>query len=128
MNFLVVDDNPDILHIVSSIVKLFGHGADEANDGLAAIQQLQNKRYDVVITDSEMPNIDGAGLCKFLKSQSPSIYIIGISGSSSALNGLKEAGADTCLSKPFSMHALEEAIGNRFRSSLPSFASPQLIV
>ena len=32
---------------------------------------------------------------------------------------LMEAGADICLSKPFSMHALEEAIGNRFRSSRP---------
>jgi CheY-like chemotaxis protein len=122
MNFLVVDDNPDILHLVSSILKLFGHGADEANDGREAVQQFQNNRYDVVITDAEMPNVDGSELCKFLKSQSPSIYIIGISGSSSALEGLKIAGADMCLSKPFSMHALEEAIENRSHSSLPNFA------
>ncbi len=119
MNFLVVDDNPDILHLVSSILKLFGHGADKANDGLEAIQQFQNNRYDVVITDAEMPNVDGAELCKYLKSQSPGIYIIGISGCSAALDGLKKAGADICLSKPFSMHALEEAIGNQFRTSRP---------
>lgn len=101
MNFLVADDNPDILHLVSSILKMFGHGADEANDGREAILQFQNKRYDVVITDAEMPNIDGARLCKFLKSQSSSTYVIGISGCSSALKGLKDAGADICLSKPF---------------------------
>jgi CheY-like chemotaxis protein len=122
MNFLVVDDNPDILNLVSSIIKLFGHGADEANDGREAIQQLQSNRYDAVITDAEMPNINGAELCKFLKSQSPSTYIIGISGSSSALKGLKDAGADICLSKPFSMHTLKEAIENRFRSSVPNYA------
>jgi len=127
MNFLVVDDNPDILHLVSSIIQLFGHGADEANDGREAVRQFQNNRYDVVITDAEMPNVDGSELCRFLKSQSPSIYIIGISGSSSALEELKEAGADICLSKPFSMHALEEAIGNQFRSTQPDFASPQPI-
>jgi DNA-binding response OmpR family regulator len=74
-----------------------------------------------------MPYVDGSELCKFLKSQSPGIYIIGISGSSSALEGLKDAGADICLSKPFSMHALEEAIENQFRSSQPDFASPQPI-
>jgi DNA-binding response OmpR family regulator len=122
MNFLVVDDNPNILHLVSSILKLFGHGADEANDGREAVQQFQNNRYDVVITDAEMPNVDGSELCKFLKSKSPGIYI---SGSSSALEGLKEAGADICLSKPFSMHALEEAIGNQFCSAQPNVASTQ---
>jgi len=61
MNFLVVDDNPDILHLVSSILKMFGHGADEANDGREAILQFQNNRYDVVITDAEMPNHHHAG-------------------------------------------------------------------
>ena len=123
MNFLVVDDNPDILNLVSSIIKLFGHGADEANDGFEAIEQFQNHRYDVVITDAEMPKIDGSKLCRFLKSQSSGVYIIGMSGSSSALKGLEDAGADVCLSKPFSMHTLEAAIGNRFPYFLPHFAS-----
>jgi len=120
MNVLVVDDNSSIRYLVSSIIQLFGHGADEADDGLAAIQKLQKKQYDVVITDAEMPNVDGAEVCKFVKSHTPDIYIIGISGCSSSLNGLKEAGADICLSKPFSMTALKEAIGNRFHSSRPT--------
>jgi CheY-like chemotaxis protein len=123
MNFLVVDDNSDFRQLVSSIVALFGHGVDEANDGLDAIGQLQDKRYDVVITDAEMPNIDGSKLCKFLKSLSSGVYIIGMSGSLSALKGLKDAGADVCLAKPFSLHALEEAIANRFPAFLPRFPS-----
>lgn len=110
MTFLVVDDNPAILDILSSILKLFGHGADEANDGFEAMKRLQNHRYDVVITDAEMPGIDGFALCKFLKSQESGVYIIGMSGSLTALDGLKEAGADICLSKPFSLRSLEEAI------------------
>jgi two-component system, NarL family, sensor histidine kinase EvgS len=125
MKFLVVDDDSAIRHVVSSIVRLFGHDADEANDGLEAIEQLQNKRYEVVITDAQMPNIDGAKLCTFLKSQFPSTYIIGISGSSSSLKGLEQAGADICLAKPFSIHTLEEAIANRYRSSMPNYATLQ---
>jgi len=112
MNFLVVDDNSSVRYVVSSIIKLFGHGTDEANDGLEAIQKLRKNQYDVVITDAEMPNIDGSELCKIVKSETPGIFIIGISGYPSFLDGLKEAGADICLSKPFSMHALEEAIGD----------------
>ena len=125
MNFLVVDDNPDILNLVTSIVKLFGHGADQANDGFEAIEQFQNNRYDVVITDAEMPKIDGSKLCKFLKSQASGVYIIGMSGSTSALKGLEDAGADVCLSKPFSLHTLEETIANRFPSFLPHFSPLQ---
>jgi CheY-like chemotaxis protein len=125
MNFLVVDDNSDIRRVVSSIIQLFGHRVDEANDGLDAIGQLQDKLYDVVITDAEMPNIDGSKLCKFLKSQSSGVYIIGMSGSTSALKGLEDAGADVCLAKPFSLHTLEEAIGNRFPSFLPHLPSLQ---
>ena len=120
MNFLVVDDNSSIRYLVASIIKLFGHGVDEAEDGLEAIQKLQKNQYDIVITDAEMPNVDGSEVCKFAKSQASSAYIIGMSGCPSSLDGLKEAGADMCLPKPFSMHALEEAIGNRFRSSRPT--------
>ncbi len=110
MKFLIVDDNPAILDIVSTIINLFGHGADQANDGLEALERFQSNRYDAVITDAEMPGMDGSKLCRFLKSQSSGVYIIGMSGSMTALQGLKEAGADVCLSKPFSMHSLEEAI------------------
>ena len=118
MRFLIVDDNPDILDIVSSIIALFGHGADRAKDGLEAMERFRNNRYDAVITDAEMPRIDGSALCRFLKSQESGVYIIGMSGSTAALQGLKEAGADVCLPKPFSMHSLEEAIA-RLCPALP---------
>jgi two-component system capsular synthesis sensor histidine kinase RcsC len=90
-----------------------GHDADEAKGGFEAIQMYQNKRYDVVITDAEMPNIDGVALCRYLRTQTSGIYIIGISGSFSALERLVDAGADICLSKPFGIQALENAIESR---------------
>ena len=93
MNFLVVDDNSSVRYLVSSIIKLFGHGADEANDGLEAIQKLRKNQYDVVITDAEMPNVNGAELCKIVKSEAPGIYIIGISGSPSSLKWAQGSGS-----------------------------------
>jgi len=126
MKLLVVDDSPDIVEIVSSTMKMFGHVVNGAYDGTEAVKKLQNNRYDVVITDAKMPIMGGAELCKFIKSQFPSIYIIGISGYLEALKELKDAGADICFSKPFRIEEVEEAIEKRFRPSLIVFGSTAL--
>ena len=128
MKLLLVDDNPDILQILSSMITLFGHGVDEAGDGLEAIRLLQKGRYDVVVTDADMPRVDGVQLCKFLKAQRPDIHVIGMSGNLSALKDLEEAGADICLPKPFGLDEFQSAIESRFHapSSRNVFAASSL--
>lgn len=117
MKLLVVDDNPDILQILSSIITLFGHGVDEAGDGLEAIRLLQHGQYDVVVTDADMPRVDGIQLCRFVKAQRPDIPVIGMSGDLSALKRMENAGADFCLPKPFGLDEILSAIENQFRAS-----------
>ena len=126
MKLLVVDDSPDIVEILSSMMELIGHQVSKAYDGTEAVKQLLNNRYDVVITDAKMPIMGGVELCKFIKSQFPGVYIIGISGYLEALKELKDAGADICFSKPFRIEEVEEAIENRFRPSLTPFGSTAL--
>ena len=123
MKLLIVDDNRDITRVLSSIVRFFGHDVDEAGDGHEAIEQLQKNQYEVVITDAHMPRIDGIELCKYLKLQFPSVYIIGMSANASSLIELEEAGADICIPKPFGMNKLEKAIESRFYSSRNQSAS-----
>ena len=117
VKLLVVDDNPDILQLLSSIITLFGHGVDEAGDGHEAIGLLQKSRYDIVVTDVNMPRVDGVQLCKFLKTQRPEIHVIGMSGDLSSLKEMENAGADICLPKPFGLDELRSAIENRFHAS-----------
>lgn len=119
MKLLVVDDSPAVVEVLSTILKLSGHGVDEACDGIEAVRRLQGNCYDVVITDAQMPGMGGVEVCNFLKMQFPDVYIIGISGSSRALKEMKDAGAHICLSKPFHLNELEEAVENRVRSLLP---------
>lgn len=119
MKLLIVDDCADIVNILSCFMKLSGHEADKALNGLEAAELLKNTSYDAVITDAEMPGMDGKELCGFIKSAFPAIYIIGISGSPQSLDELRIAGADICFSKPFHMSDLEEAIENRFSSLSP---------
>ena len=77
--------------------------------------QLLTKRYDMVIIDSELVSIDGPELCKFVKARFQGIYVIGMSGYLSALDDLKNAGADSCLAKPFELDLLRSLLECRFR-------------
>ncbi len=112
MKLLVVDDNPDILEFLSSAMKLFGHTVDTACDGIDAIHLQSSNRYDAVITDADMPRMDGFSLCRFVKEQSPGVRIIGMSGVRGE-KAFRNAGADVCLSKPFSISELREAVESR---------------
>jgi DNA-binding response OmpR family regulator len=123
MRLLIVDDYAEIVEILSTTMELSGHWVDEAYDGIEAIERLQNASYDVVIVDAEMPKMSGVEVCKFLKSQFPDVFVIGISGCFRALKELKNAGADICLSKPFHIDVVEEIIENLCRTSLPDFGS-----
>ena len=115
MRALVVDGNGMVAKLLTSLMELFGYAVDEACDGRAAVVHLLTNRYDMVITDSELVSIDGPELCKFIKSRFQEIYVIGISGYLSALDDLKNAGADACLAKPFGLDDLRTLVEDRFR-------------
>jgi len=123
MNLLIVDDYSENVEIFSTAMELSGYWVDEAYDGIEAIEKLQNDSYDVVIVDAEMPRMGGVEVCKFLKSQFPDVFVIGISGCFRALKEFKNAGADVCLSKPFHIDVVEKILENLYRTSLPSFGS-----
>jgi CheY-like chemotaxis protein len=113
MKVLVVESNSAIAQLLSSFLRRCGHIVDEASYGREAIHKLQSSRYDIVITDSEIIGVDGAELCKYIKSHFQDIYIIGISGYLSALKDLTDAGADICFSKPFDIDQARKAIDCR---------------
>ena len=113
MKVLVVESNSGIAQLLSSFLRRCGHVVDDSSYGRDAIHKLQRSRYDIVITDSEIIGVDGAELCKYIKSHFQDIYIIGISGYLSALKDLADAGADVCFSKPFDIDQVRKAIDCR---------------
>jgi len=116
MKILLVDDCVEIIKILASLLEVSGHETDKALNGVEAIELLRKNDYDVVITDSEMPQMDGKGLCQFIRSELPDLFVIGISGSTQSLDKLRAAGADICFAKPFRIDEIEKAIENRFHS------------
>jgi len=115
MKIMIVDDNPEMLEVLSSAIRLWGHTVDTACDGVDAINLQLKNRYDVIITDADMPRMDGFELCKFMKERFPELYIIGMSGTYKE-EAFRGAGADMCLAKPFSILDLQKAVKSRQRS------------
>ena len=120
MRTLVVDDNPSMVELLKINIEQLGYDVDAAEDGLEAVAKLEEKHYDIVITDGYMPKMTGFALCRFIRSKFPSTCIIGVTGSSN-LKEFREAGADDCFPKPFRFSRLRQAIEDHYRGE---FFSP----
>ena len=102
---LVVDDEPTIRMSLTAVVENFGYSCHAVESGEEAIKAIQEKRFDIVISDWQMPGISGLELCQHIRQTSTSGYIYFIllssnNGADQIVEGL-EAGADDFLSKPF---------------------------
>jgi CheY-like chemotaxis protein len=102
---LIVDDDPFLRRLISSILTLKGHQCEEANDGMEALEKFSKTPFDAVITDIRMPRMDGIDLtCELLKLQ-PALPIIVMTGShdiSIAEEAILTRASDV-LNKPFSL-------------------------
>lgn len=113
--FLVVDDYPNLRDLTVMVLADLGYtGTDTAVDGLEAFEKLQRGRYDCVISDIDMPRLNGFGLlCAIRTNPSlrhlPVILVTGNSAPQMTAAAI-EQGAVACLVKPFRSEALEQAI------------------
>jgi DNA-binding NtrC family response regulator len=77
---LIVDDDPEILEIIADILREGGYAVDTAADGVKAIRCVDAEFYDVVITDLNLPEIDGMMVLKHVVDQSPDTMCIILTG------------------------------------------------
>ncbi len=80
INILVVDDEEAFQYMLSSLLTGAGYNADTAADGVAAINAIQTKLYDVVLLDVKMPKVDGIEVLKFVKANFPNIEAVMLTG------------------------------------------------
>lgn len=109
---LVVDDEEHISDLISDCLKSDGYEVMCVNNGLLAYNSLRESKYDLLITDIVMPDMDGLELIKKSKNLYPDIKIIAISAGGDLiepdvyLNPAKTFGADHRLNKPFELDDL----------------------
>jgi len=76
LDCLVVDDDPLIRLCLETIIRTAGHLATSASDGAEAVNILSTHRFDVVISDIRMPNLDGWGLFEHVQRACPETDVI----------------------------------------------------
>ncbi len=105
MNILVVDDDVSITLTLAGFLGAQGHTVATASNGREAFERMQRGDYRVVITDKEMPDVDGLELCQRIRAQHHGAYVyVILLTSHDAHNELiqaLDAGADDFLTKPF---------------------------
>jgi signal transduction histidine kinase/CheY-like chemotaxis protein len=111
---LVVDDEENIRKLLSGILSMDGHAVDTANNGVQALERLSGTRYDLLITDIKMPEMDGQALYRRLREVDAdlarrTVFITGDTVSPETRVFLQNV-QNPCLSKPFRLRDIREAV------------------
>jgi len=106
---LIVDDEKDIVNVLKDYLSIFELDVNSAGSAENALNILEFKRFDIIISDHMMPGIDGSEFTRIVKSLYPETIVIGISGHP-CKDAFINAGADEFLSKPINFDQLLEVI------------------
>ena len=104
---LAVDDEKDIVELISRFAEHEGHTVDTAENGAQALSLCQRNDYDLIILDIMMPEMDGFTFCKKLRGEkkTPVIMLSALGAEYDKLMGF-ELGIDDYVVKPFSPREL----------------------
>jgi CheY-like chemotaxis protein len=116
---LLVDDDPWILRMVSTVLEKRGYVIATATDGAEALRLADERPPDLVITDVMMPGMDGWAFVKNLRAQTrfsfvPVIFLTALSSDDDRIRGFR-LGADDYLPKPFRFEELDLRVANTLK-------------
>lgn len=119
MRFLVVDDFSTMRRIVRNLLKELGFtNIDEAEDGQVALQKLTSEQFDFVVSDWNMPNMDGLQLLQAVRAnaQLKHLPVLMITAEAKRENivAAAQAGASGYIVKPFTAATLNEKLSKIF--------------
>jgi len=111
---LVADDDSDLRRLNARVLKRSGYEVDTVEDGAAAWEALQDKPFNLLITDHHMPGLTGIELVKKLRAANMDLPVIMATGKLPARELAKNPSLQLAalLPKPFSFHELLEAVRN----------------
>lgn len=119
--FLVVDDFPTMRRIVRNLLKELGFAnVDEAEDGAAGLAKVKEGRFDFVISDWNMPNMDGLQMLQSIRADAnPGIsklpvLMVTAEAKKENIIAAAQAGASGYVVKPFTAATLDEKLGKIF--------------
>ena len=123
LRFLVVDDTEDIRDLMSRMVVRLGHLADQAADGVEAVEALRQNSYDIMLLDLTMPRMSGEEVVRWLR-ENPDrgegldvVVVSAWAGEQRAV--LQELGVTSVLPKPLRGQQLRDLIEGKSTGTAP---------
>ncbi len=108
MKILLIEDEPKTLSFIKQGLQENSFEVDTASEGLSGKELALTRKYDLIISDIILPNLDGRQLCKELRqagNQTPLLMLTALGGADHVVEGL-DSGADDYLTKPFEFKEL----------------------
>jgi len=110
---LIIEDDLDVLETFIRNLKLSGYDVISAVDGMEGLKKIDEGEYDLVITDIVMPYVSGVGMVTALKTKTPDMPVIAITGYGKEPEAAAmEKKADIVLAKPIKMTVLIKHIAD----------------
>ena len=125
---LCVDDDGELRELLHELIREMGHDSVTATDGVDALEKIKEKQFDIVITDINMPRLDGVGLIKRIASDFTDTDVIAITGFQTEYNytDIIALGASDFISKPINIDEFEAKIKRIVRERHMRFELRQL--
>src|ERR1700712_4298066 len=119
MKILVVDDFPTMRRIVRNLLKELGYSnVDEAEDGAAGLARLKGGNFDFVVSDWNMPNMDGLAMLQAIRADAALAHlpVLRVTAEAKKENiiAAAQAGANGYVVKPFTAATLDEKLSKIF--------------
>ena len=116
----VADNNRGVLELVSRVLRMQGYQVLEASSGPEALDMAErhDRPVDLLLTDVEMPGMDGIELSRSMRAQRPETKVIFMSGSDT-LEAVGEVDGAPFLSKPFAIPELLSTVKDTLLQDVP---------
>jgi DNA-binding NtrC family response regulator len=121
---LIVEDNDDMRNTLSEFLLRKGFQIGIAENGVEALKIFNDKDFDLVLTDFQMPYMDGLMLACEIKKKKPKTLVIMMSGDTQMGGRTKEV-ADYFVAKPFGINEMQNLINRAFEAKAQK-RSPQI--
>jgi two-component system response regulator HydG len=118
-HILIVDDSHDMLEVLRRHLSDFGHNTFQASNVMDAVDILKGSKPDLLITDLQMPGVNGMQLVKYASENFPDLPVLVITGYPSVENAVDavKSGAIDYLVKPFTKAELQSAVNKSLINS-----------
>ena len=110
VRILVVDDEEGLRDILSDIISMLGYQVTLSSSGEDALSQCLTTPFDLVLTDLQMPGMDGLTLARHIKNGAPSTIVILMTalGLNELMEKIEESRIDSFILKPFGFDDIKE--------------------